>query len=71
MTKLEKLNKLIDKAINDNKIIIEAGHGINKECWSPITENIIYKHYDYIYKKKSLLWCTTMVNIIKYIINYK
>ena len=68
MAKLEKINKVIDEAINNNKIIIEAGHGINKECWSPVPDNIIYKHFDYVNKKQKDLWCTTMVNIIKYII---
>jgi peptidoglycan/xylan/chitin deacetylase (PgdA/CDA1 family) len=68
MTKLEKLNKILDDAINNDKIIIEAGHGINKECWSPVPDNIIYKHFDYVNKKQKYLWCTTMVNIIKYII---
>ena len=67
MSKLEKLNKIIDESIHNEKIIIEAGHGLNKECWSPITENIIYKHFDYVHTKQKYLWCTTMVNIIKYI----
>lgn len=67
MTTIEKLTLAVDKAIEEEKIIIESGHGINQECWSPIKQEIIFKHFDYVSKKQQL-WCTTFINLIKYII---
>ena len=66
-TTIEKLNNSLDKAILEEKIIIESGHGINKEGWSPIKEEILFKHFDYVSEKKEI-WCSTFINLIKYII---
>ncbi len=67
-TNLQKLNNSLDEAILNEKILIIAGHGINNEGWSPIPENIIFNHFDYVFKKKDNIWITTMINIIKYTI---
>ena len=67
-TTLEKLNKLLDESIENNKLLIESGHGVDKEGYSPIPLSIVCDHYDYIFSKKKDIWITTMVNVIKYII---
>ena len=66
-SKLKDLNDSIDIAIKEKKIIVEAGHGLNKEGWSPIPEDVLFPHLDYI-KSLNNLWIATAKDISKYIL---
>lgn len=63
---LEKLNDTVDSAIKEKKILVEAGHGLNKEGWSPIPQDILFNHLDYL-KSKDNIWIATMKDIAKYV----
>lgn len=65
--KLSELNDYVDKNIKEGGFLIHAGHGIENECWSPISKNILYSHLDYILSKKEQIWNDTLINICKYI----
>ncbi len=66
-TKIDKINDFIDEAINNKSFIIEAGHGLDEQGWSPIPSKVIFNNLDYIYSKKNIIWSDTMKNIILYI----
>lgn len=63
---LEKLNDTVDSAIKEKGILVEAGHGLNKEGWSPIPQDILFNHLDYL-KSKDNIWIATMKDIAKYV----
>jgi peptidoglycan/xylan/chitin deacetylase (PgdA/CDA1 family) len=65
--KLSELNDYVDKNIKEGGFLIHAGHGIENECWSPISKNNLYSHLDYIVSKKEHIWNDTLINIVKYI----
>lgn len=65
--KLSELNNYVDKNIKEEGFLIYAGHGIENECWSPISKSNLYSHLDYILSKKEHIWNDTLINIVKYI----
>jgi len=65
--KLSELNDYVNKSIKEGGFLIHAGHGIENECWSPISKSNLYSHLDYIVSKKEQIWNDTLINIVKYI----
>lgn len=57
----------IDYAIQNNLWLIEMIHGINNVGYSPIHSQELEEHLDYINNVKDKIWCTTVINVIKYI----
>ena len=64
---LKSLNDSVDIAIKEKKIIVEAGHGLNKEGWSPIPEDVLFRHIDYLLSLNNI-WVTTARDLSKYVI---
>ena len=62
-----QLNIWLDKSIRTGGFLIYAGHGINGECWNPISKLKLQKHINYIHSKQSYIWNDTLLNIVKYI----
>lgn len=63
---LKKLNDSVDSAIKEKAIMVQAGHGLNKEGWSPIPQDVLFNHLDYL-KSKDNIWIATMKDIVKYV----
>ena len=61
---IDELNYIIDETIKKDGWIIEYGHG-----WCPVNRNMLLNHYDYVSKQN--IWCDTIINISKYIIQKK
>ena len=71
---VQDLNFVLDHTLNIHGWLIEYGHGWENDAWKPVSKNILLDHYDYVSKKN--IWCSTILNISKYIkqkknINYK
>ena len=67
---LKELNNLIDRTRGIGEWLVEYGHGWDGDAWCSVDKNMLLKHYDYI-KSYGDIWCDTICNISKYIIQRK
>lgn len=61
------LNNFLNQNLKTGGFLIYAGHGIDNECWNPISKSSLNSHLCYIHARKKQIWNDTVVNIVKYI----
>jgi peptidoglycan/xylan/chitin deacetylase (PgdA/CDA1 family) len=65
--KLNYLNNLIDKVINENTWMVESIHGIDSDGWHPIPYETYDQQFSYIKSRDSLIWVANVQDVVKYI----
>jgi beta-galactosidase len=66
-TKVSEANQWIDFSLRNHVWLVEMIHGINSEGFSPVDSSVLGEHFRYIRNQEDEVWCSSVVNVIKYI----
>ncbi len=70
-TKNSKANSWVDFAIKNHLWLVETIHGVDGKGFSPVDSKVFKEHLDYIKTVVDQVWCSTVSNVIKYIVESK